>query len=120
MRFTRIVLASALSAGLAACGASISDLNARPAKHYQQKVDFRGEIVRLQGLTHETLLEIADTHGSRILVRAAEAVEAKSGDWVRVRGILVPEARVGDVILYDVVLADRITRARAPRLRNLF
>jgi hypothetical protein len=101
------------------CGITISDINARPAKYYQHKVDFRGRIVRMQHLTSETLLEVEDPHGSRILVRSTAPVEAANGDWVRVRGILVTDARVGDVTVYDVVMADEIKHARAPRFQNV-
>jgi hypothetical protein len=38
---------------------------------------------------------------------------------VKVEGVLVPEARVADVVLYDVVTAERIRRTREPRLPNL-
>jgi hypothetical protein len=114
-RFILLVLALML----AGCPPSISGINARPDKYYQHKVDFRGRIRRMQFLAHETLLELADTRGGRILVRAAEPVEAETGDWVRVEGVLVPEARVEDVVLYDVVTAEKISRARAPRFVGL-
>jgi hypothetical protein len=120
MRLPGVFAVAVLSAGLAACGSGITDINARPAKHYQEQVNFKGRVARMQRLSSETLLEVEDTRGSRILVRAAEAPDVATGDWIRVRGILVPEARVGDRVLYDVVQAERIGRARRPRLRNLF
>jgi hypothetical protein len=104
---------------LAACGPTISTINARPEKYYQKKVAFRGQIARMQALPGETLLELADARGARILVRTAGPVEQAPGDWVRVDGVLVPETRVADHVLYDVVTAERVRRARAPRLRNL-
>jgi hypothetical protein len=110
----------ALAAALAGCGATVSDINGRPAKYYQHKVDFVAQIVRMQRLPSETVLEVADAHGSRILVRSTEPVEAAIGDWIRVRGLLVPEARVADTVAYDVVMAEHTQHARAPRLRNLF
>jgi hypothetical protein len=119
MRLASLLLASLLMSGLAACAPTIATINARPAKYYQKKVTLRGQIARMQALPAETLLELADAHGARILVRTAGAVEHGPGDWVRVDGILVPEARVGDRVLYDVVDAERIRGARAPRLRNL-
>ena len=112
----RRFLLLALALALAGCAPSISGINARPGKYYQQKVKFRGRIRRMQFLPHGTLLELADTRGGRILVRATEPVEAETGDWVRVEGVLVPEARVEDVVVYDVVTAESISRARAPRL----
>lgn len=119
MRLGPLLAASALTIALAGCAPSISGINARPDKYYQHKVSFVGEIVRRQDLPGETLLEVADAHGGRILVRSADQVEAESGDWVKVRGLLVPEAKVGGTLLYDVVLAERIAPTRAPRLRNL-
>ena len=42
------------------------------------------------------------------------------GDWVKVEGVLVPEARVGDRVLYDVVVAETsVSRTRAPRFPDL-
>ncbi|HZP41587.1 MAG TPA: hypothetical protein VFD84_08730 [Candidatus Binatia bacterium] len=114
-----LLLCVALGCGFL-IGTGISDINARPAKYYQHKVSFRGEIVRSQRLASETLLEVEDERGSRILVRSAAPVEFANGDWIRVRGILVPDARVGDVTVYDVVMAEEISGARAPRFRNLF
>ena len=119
MRVARALLVGALCAGLAACGVSVSDINARPDKYYQHKVSVTGLVARLQSLPGETLLEVEDSRGSRILVRSTEALEVRTGDWVRVRGLLLPEARVGDTVLYDVISAEHITRTRAPRLRNL-
>jgi uncharacterized membrane protein YcgQ (UPF0703/DUF1980 family) len=104
---------------LSACAPSISGINARPDKYYQHKVTLTGRVARMQFLPHETLLEIADARGGRILVRSAEAVDAETGDWVRVEGVLVPEAHVEEVVLYDVVAAERVSRTRAPRFKDL-
>lgn len=119
MRLATFLLIAALVGGLGACAPTITTINARPEKYYQKKVSFRGQIARTQVLPGETLLEVADAHGARILVRAKEPVEEAPGDWVRVDGLLVPETRVGDRVLYDVVDADRVRRSRAPRFRNL-
>jgi len=119
MRLCPILLVSLLAIALSGCGPSISSINARPEKYYQHKVTFRGRIARMQFLPHDTLLEVADDQGRRILVRSADPVDATTGDWVRVEGILVPEARVADVVLYDVVTADRVSVTRAPRLLGL-
>jgi hypothetical protein len=119
MRLGPILLVSVLAIALPGCGVSISSINARPDKYYQHKVAFRGRIARMQFLPHDTLLELADDQGRRILVRSADPVEATTGDWVHVEGILVPEARVADVVLYDVVTAERVSPTRAPRLLDL-
>jgi len=119
MRLRRLALPLALAAGLGACGPTISSINARPDKFYQHKVKFTGRIARTQVLPGETLLEIADRRGARIIVRSTAPVEAGADDWVKVTGLLVPETRVGDAVLYDIVLADRIVRTRAPRFIGL-
>ena len=119
MRLRRLALPFALAAGLGACGPTISSINARPDKFYQHKVKFTGRIARTQVLPGETLLEIADRRGARIIVRSTAPVEAGADDWVKVTGLLVPETRVGDAVLYDIVLADRIVRTHAPRFMGL-
>jgi uncharacterized membrane protein YcgQ (UPF0703/DUF1980 family) len=118
-----VAVAVALSGALAGCGAmfgaTISGINARPDKYYQHKVAFTGKVQRMQFLPHETLLEIADTRGGRILVRCPEAVDVDTGDWVKVEGVLVPETKVEDIVVYDVVAAEKIDRTRAPRFVDL-
>jgi len=120
MRFARPLIVVALASGLVACGVSVSDINKEPKSYYQEKVSFRGRIARMQVVEGETLLEIADNRESRILASSEEPVEYQTGDWVRVKGILVPEARVGGTTLYDVVVIESIRRSRSPRFRNLF
>ena len=119
MRMRSFLLAAALAGALAACAPSISGINARPNKYYEHKVSFRGRIQRMQFLAHETLLEVADERGGRIVVRSTEPVEAEIGDWVRVEGVLVPETRIEDVVLYDLVAAEHVERTRAPRFIDL-
>ena len=119
MQVGRLLVTAALAVGLTACGVTISAVNARPEKYYQHTVKLVGEVMRMQQLTGETLLEIADAHGARILVRTSETLDVERGDWVKVKGILVPEARAGDAVLYDVVTAEEVSRTHAPRLRNL-
>jgi len=123
MRLRHVAPVVAFSCALAACGSmfspTISGINARPDKYYEHKVTFTGRIQRTQYLAHETLLELADTHGGRIIVRSAEPVEAETGDWVKVEGVLVAEAHVDEAVLYDVVTAERIGRTRAPRFIDL-
>jgi hypothetical protein len=104
---------------LTACSASISDVNARPEKFYQKQISFTGRVARTQIFSDEALIEVTDSRGARILVRTRGKVEAQVGDWVEVEGILVPETRVHDVVVYDVVVAESVERTRAPRLRNL-
>jgi hypothetical protein len=98
----------------------IPDLNTHPTKYYQQSVSFTGRVSRMQTLEAEVLLEVADAHEHRILVRATAAPDVHTDDWVKVSGVLVPEARVGGRILYDVVDAESVSTTSAPWLRNLF
>ena len=119
-----------LATALAACGTKIlpdnifpvgiPELNTHPTKYYQQSITFTARVSRMQTLEGEVLLEVADAHEHRILVRAKEASDVHTDDWVKVSGILVPEARVGGRILYDVVDAESVSTTSAPWLRNLF
>ena len=113
-------LVLALTVVVTGCGAGIVDLNGKPTKYYQQSVSFRARVSRVQPLGGETLLEVADAQEHRIFVRAEGAPEVSPDDWVKVTGTLVPEARVGGRIVYDIVMAESVTPARAPFLRNLF
>ena len=113
MRVGAILLACALLAG---CGVSISDVNARPDKYYQKKLTLHGRVARTQVLPEDTLLEVVDRRGGRILVRWHGPVDAQVGDWVKVEGVVVPETRVQDALLYDVVVAEELEKTRAPRL----
>ncbi len=119
MRLRRIVAAAVLGAALAGCAPGIADINARPTKYYQHKVTLVGRIARTERGEDETLLELADTRDHRILVRATVPVDAGAGDWVKVTGVLVPEARFGGATLYDVISAEHIVRTRPPRFANL-
>jgi hypothetical protein len=116
MQLRRALLSAVLCLSLAACGVNISRINERPDKYYQNKVEFSGRVERTQYLAGETLLEVRDERGGRILVRSTEPIDAVTGDWVEVEGILVPEARVADVVVYDLVMAERVSRTRGPRI----
>jgi uncharacterized membrane protein YcgQ (UPF0703/DUF1980 family) len=113
-------LVLALAVAVAGCAAGIAELNGKPTKYYQQSVSFRARVSRVQSLGDETLLEVADAQERRIFVRVAGAPEVAPDDWVKVEGTLVPEARVGGRIVYDIVMAESVTPGRAPLLRNLF
>jgi len=116
-RFAGLV---ALVVALGGCSVGIGELNARPSKHYEQSVSFKGRVSRIQALPGETLLEIADAREHRIFVRAEGTVDVRPDDWVKVEGTLVPEATVGGKLVYDVVRAESVESARAPWFRNLF
>jgi hypothetical protein len=115
--FGRLALLSAVM--LAACGTNIRDLNLRPDKLYQQKITITGRVMRMQAVGEDTLLEIADAHDRRVLVRASHPVDATVGDWIKVTGVLVPEARVGDTVLYDVLTAEDISPTGSPWFPDL-
>ncbi len=105
---------------LAACGPTrLRDLTLRPDKYYQDKITVKGRITRTQVVGADTLVEIADQNGNRLLVRTTAPVTAAVGDWVQARGVLVPEARVGDATLYDLLAADEISGTRGPWLPRI-
>ena len=110
----------ALAVGLGGCGVGISELNIHPTKHYEESISFKARVSRVQALPGETLLEVADAQEHRIFVRADGTVDVQPDDWVKVKGMLVPEARVGGKIVYDVVQAESVEPTSAPWLRNLF
>jgi hypothetical protein len=110
----------ALAVTLCGCAVGIVELNAKPTKYYQQAVSFKARVSRIQALPDETLLEVADAQEHRIFVRTTGSLEVVPGDWVKIEGVLVPEARVGGKLVYDVVQAESVSSARAPILRDLF
>jgi hypothetical protein len=120
MRLGRCVAVGTMALALAGCSVGIAELNARPTKHYEEAVKFKARVSRVQVLPGETLLELADAQEHRIFVRAEGTVDVRPDDWVEVKGTLVPEARVGGKLVYDVVRAESVESASAPWLRNLF
>jgi len=54
-----------------------------------------------------------------MIVRSADPVEAEVGEWAEVTGVLVPEMRIEDVVVYDVIAAEKIRRTRPPRFLDL-
>jgi hypothetical protein len=110
----------ALVVAVSACKPSVSKINARPEQYYQNKLKVRARIARMQQLPSATLLEVVDEDGARILVSASTPVEAEVGDWVKVVGVLVPETKVGDTPLYDVLQAEDIDATSAPWFQGLF
>ena len=41
-------------------------------------------------------------------------------DWIKVTGLFVPEAKIGEQTIYDTVLAEEVTLTKPPMLRDLF
>ena len=120
MRRGRLLALAALGVALAGCTVGIAELNGQPTKHYQESVSFRARVSRMQTLGGETLLELADAQEHRIFVRIDGTPDVEPDDWVKVTGTLVPEARVGGKIVYDIVQVESITKTGAPWFRNLF
>jgi hypothetical protein len=118
MRVGPILLA--LVFAVSACRPSISGINARPDQFYQNKLKLRGRIVRTQELPGATLLELVDEDGARLLVSTTAPLDAKVGEWVKVVGVLVPETKLGDTPLYDVLEAERVDPTGAPWFQDLF
>ena len=118
-RFLGLVAALSSVTALDACATHINDLNLRPEKYYQQKLSVVGRVMRLQVIGDETLLEIADQRESRLLVRVGKPADVSVGDWVKVTGVLVPDARVGDTAVYDVLMAEEISTTRGPWLPEI-
>jgi hypothetical protein len=118
-RFPSVLAALLVGIALAGCSPGLRDVNLRPSKYYQERLTLKGRITRTQSVGAETLIEIADERQNRLLVRTTRPVPAGIGDWVRVTGVLVPEAQVGDATLYDVLSADEISTTRGPWLPNI-
>ena len=108
-----------VAVALAACSTTIRDLNLRPEKHYQQKVTVVGYITRMQSVGGETLMEVTGDRDSRVLIRAPGRVDVHVGDWVKVTGVFVPDARVAETNIYDVVTAEEISKTGAPWLPDI-
>jgi hypothetical protein len=119
MRLMRPAVVALLVSLLAGCGQTVSQINARPDRHYQKTVRFVGQVGRLERLPGETLLEVVGERGARILVKSTEPLDVHSGDWVSVTGLLVPETRVGDAVLYDVVVAEHVKPRGPPRIPDI-
>ena len=108
-----------VAVALAACSTTIRDLNLRPEKHYQQKVTVVGYITRMQSVGGETLMELTGDRDSRVLIRAPGLVDVHVGDWVKVTGVFVPDARVAETNIYDVLTAEEISKTGGPWLPDI-
>ncbi|HLK12151.1 MAG TPA: hypothetical protein VKW76_12305 [Candidatus Binatia bacterium] len=121
MRAAQITWGAALVLALSACGSpTIRDLNASPSRYYQHKVTIVGQISRVQELGGEALIELVGPEDMRIYVRAPTPLPAAIGDWVKITGVLVPEAQIGGRTVYDVLQAEETRPTRPPRFRHLF
>jgi len=112
------LVAAALVGGvpLAGCAPTIGDLNLRPAKYHQERIRIRARVARLERVGDAAVLELESPDGRRMLVRTTGPLEVSVDDWVRATGVFVPEARVGEQTLYDVLVADEVERTRRPWL----
>jgi hypothetical protein len=99
---------------LAACRPDIGGLNANAPKYYEERVTVKARVSRRQIVDGQTLLELADGRERRILALLETTDAPKVGEWVRVRGVLTADRRVGDVIVYDLIVADDVDTVRGP------
>lgn len=120
MQRVGLAVLAALAIATTGCGVGIAQLNSNPTKHYQETVSFKARVSRMQVIGSETLLELADAQEHRIFARTDGTPDVRPDDWVKVEGVLVPEARVGGKIVYDIVQAGSVSHTRPPWLRNLF
>jgi len=97
------------------CGPTLGDLNANPEKYYEQKVSVRGRVSRRQLFPDQALLELADTHERRIIVRMRGSDWPDVDEWVKVTGVLVGELDVDGNTVYDAIAAERVRGSRRPR-----
>jgi len=104
---------SDFTVALGGCGIGIVDLNARPPKLLPAERLVQARVSRLQALPDETLIEVADAQEpvSSCAPRARSTWRRASG---QVEGTLVPEARIGGKIVYDVVQAESSARRARP------
>ncbi len=109
-----------VTAGLAGCGATIEKVNLRPTEWYEQKVSITGRITRMQDLQDGVVLELADARDHLLLAHVRKPIDVGVGDWVKVTGVLVPEADVEGRRLYDVVEGESVSTTRAPLFDKLF
>lgn len=109
-----------LATGLAGCGATIEKVNLRPTEWYEQKVTIKGRITRMQPLDDGAVLELADARDHLLLARVKGPVGVSVGEWVKVKGVLVPEADVEGRRLYDVVEGESVSTTYAPWFDRLF
>lgn len=119
MQMLRIPATTVLALALAGCAANIAELNRHPSLHYQAQVSITGQISRIQVVGDQALLEIADALDKRVLVRTPAPVTFVPTDWVKVKGLFVPETKVGQQTVYDAVLADSVEKTKPPMFRNL-
>ena len=102
-----------------ACGffdPSLGQLNLRPDKYYQDTIKVKARVARIQQVDGDTLLELEDQRHHRLLARVTGAFEVGIDDWVKAKGVFVPDLRVGGAILYDVLAVEDISTTGSPWL----
>jgi hypothetical protein len=105
-----------------ACRPRIGAINATPNRYYGREVKLYGrigEIVPPTGPLDPVVFHLVAEDGGRIIVVAPGPFIQGQGDWVRVRGQFTAEITVGGHTFYDVIVATRIKRARAPLLPRI-
>ena len=116
----RIPLILALALSTTACRPTLGDLNGNPPKYYEEKVTVRARVSRRQVFAGETLLELADAKGRRILARVKGDEPPGVDAWIKVTGVLVAEMRVDGQLVYDVIAVESLGRSRPSRFSGWF
>jgi hypothetical protein len=113
MHLPRLLSAALLVVALAGCRPDIGAINAHPGKYYEEQVTVRARVSRREVVDGRALLELADDRERRILALVDAADAPAVGDWVRVRGVLVADRSLGDVVVYDVIVVEDLDGARS-------
>lgn len=109
----RVLLALLVTGSAVGCRPTIASINANPPKYYEERVTVRGRVSRREVVGAEALLELADARERRILALVPTDEAPPVGTWVKVTGVLTADRRVGDVIVYDLIVADSVRGASA-------
>lgn len=109
----RLLVAASVATLLVGCRPDIGAINANPPKYYEEQVRVRARVSRRQIVGDQALLELADARERRILALLPADAAPSVGDWVTVKGVLVADRRVGDLVVYDVIVAEDVGNADA-------
>jgi hypothetical protein len=102
---------------LAGCQPSIGTINSKPDHYYGKDVRLSGhigEILVRNENSNPQVFHLISSDEHRIIVVASAPLEARRGDWVRVRGRFTPQHMVDGRTFYDVISATTVQRGRTP------
>lgn len=109
----RLLVATSVATLLAGCRPDIGAINANPPKYYEEQVRVRARVSRRQVVGDQAVLELGDARERRILALLPAADAPAIGEWVTVKGTLVADRRIGDLVVYDVIVAEDVGAASA-------